>query len=210
MDIIVVNTDGVEFSSLEKYLGCVSEGRRKAVLAKKNEEQRVQSLVGGLLLRSEIAKRTGLPISRQVFEKGAHGKPYLKGARLQFSLSHTNGAVCAAFSDDGEIGVDIERRDRRVTQPLKAKVLCENERAQVLSDEDFVRVWVKKEAFLKRTGIGLATKLCGADTTMLPDLTVLDCGEYFVGAAGKGAAGSLLTVIPVDELLVKFDAGMKK
>lgn len=210
MDILIVKTDGVEFASLGDYLGCVSSARRKAVLAKADEQARIQSLVGGLLLRSEISRRTGIPASRIVFERGAHGKPFLKGGELQFSLSHTKGAVCAAFSAEGEIGVDIERRDRRVTEPLKAKVLCDNERAHISCDEDFVRVWVKKEAFLKRTGIGLATRLCGADTTLIPDLRAFEHGAYFVGAAGKGAENASLSELDISQLLARFEVKGKK
>lgn len=206
MDIFVVETTGVDFASLEKYLSCVSVGRRKAVLDKKQEESRIQSLVGGLLLRAEISERTGVPMKKIAFDKGTHGKPYIKGGGTQFSLSHTKGAVCAAFADDGgEIGVDIERRDRRASEALKQKTLSENERALVTCDAAFVRIWVKKEAFLKRTGIGLATKLNGADTTLIPDVAVFECGEYFIGASGKGAEQANIVVLPLSELLAKFD-----
>ncbi|MBE6900886.1 MAG: 4'-phosphopantetheinyl transferase superfamily protein [Ruminococcaceae bacterium] len=206
MDIFVVDISGVEFSSLERYLDCVSAGRRKVVLDKKQEESRIQSLVGGLLLRSEISKRTGAPMKKIVFDKGAHGKPYIKGGGIQFSLSHTKGAVCAAFADDeGEIGVDIERRDRRASEALKRKTLSENEKALVTSDAAFVRIWVKKEAFLKRTGIGIATKLNGADTTLIPDVAAFECGEYFVGASGKGVEQANIVMLPLSELLARFD-----
>ena len=204
MDIFVVETKGADFASLEKYLVCVSPARRKAVLDKAQEENRIQSLVGGLLIRSELSYRTGIPIKKLCFERGAHGKPYLKGADAQFSLSHTKGAVCAAFSDDGEIGVDIERGDRRASEALMRKVLCENERQAVHSDADFVNVWVKKEAFLKRTGIGLATKLCGADTTLLPDIAAFSCGDFIVGAAGKGALQANVCMLELDDLLARF------
>lgn len=206
MDIFVVETKEADFASLEKYLGCISPSRRKAVLAKAHEEGRIQSLVGGLMLRSEISKRTGIPIDKILFDKGVHGKPYVKGGSIQFSLSHTNGAVCAAFSDsDDEIGIDIERKDRRASEALKRKVLSDNERALVVSDEDFVRIWVKKEAFLKRTGIGLATKLCGADTTLLPDIADHICGNYLIGAAGKNADKASITVLALEQLLSVFD-----
>lgn len=204
MDIFVVETKGVDFASIEKYLVCVSPARRKAVLDKAQEESRIQSLVGGLLIRSELSYRTGIPIKKLAFEKGAHGKPYIKGCDTHFSLSHTNGAVCAAFSADGEIGVDIERGDRRASEALMRKVLCDNERKTVNSDEDFIRIWVKKEAFLKRTGIGLATKLCGADTTLLPDVAAFAYGGYLIGAAGKDAAQANVCVLELSDLLARF------
>lgn len=204
MDIIVVNTSGTEFAQIEKYLSHVSKARRAAVLKKGSDNDKVQSLVAALLVRLELSERLGIPQNKLVFEKGTHGKPYVKGSDMQFSLSHTNGAVCAAFSDSGEIGVDIEMKDRRVSEKLKQRTLSEREREIVQTDEDFIRIWVKKEAFLKRTGIGLATQLCGADTTIISDIAAFDCGRYFVGAAGKNANDAEIKTLDLSELLARL------
>lgn len=205
MDIIVIETTGVQFSDVEKYLGCVSKGRRASVMKKDSDENKVLSLVAGLLVRSEISRRTGIPAGKVVFDKGPHGKPYVKGTKLQFSLSHTKGAVCVAFSEDGEIGIDIERRDRKVSENICSRVLSDNERSLATTDEDIIRIWVKKEAFLKRTGIGIATQLCGADTTLIPDVTAFELNGYFVGAAGRNSGQSSLTEMTLSELLKRFD-----
>lgn len=206
MEIIVVYTAGTEFSRLEKYLGCVSAARKRIVLKKSSDEGRVQSLAAALLVRSELSRRLDTSIKAISFERGAHGKPYIRGGGAQFSVSHTAGAVCAAFSDgDTEIGVDIERRDRRVSGRLKERTLSRDELAQCAADEDFLRMWVKKEAFLKRSGIGLATVICGVDTTKLKDIEAYDCGEYFIGCAGIAAESAVITVLPLDELLRRFD-----
>lgn len=206
MEIIVVYTAGTEFSRLEKYLDCVSAARRNAVLKKSTDEGRVQSLAAALLVRSELSRRLGIPQKDVSFKLGAHGKPYIIGGGAQFSVSHTTGAVCAAFSDDdNEIGVDIECRDRRVSSRLKERALSRDEFLQCADDEDFLRMWVQKEAFLKRSGIGLATVIRGADTTQLKDIAVYDCGEYFIGCAGITADRAEITVLPLDELLRRFD-----
>ncbi len=206
MEIIVIETAGVPFSQLEKYLGCVGKARQASVMKKAQDEMKVQSLVAGLLVRYELSHRTGIPAKKITFEKGPHGKPYVTGGGVQFSLSHTNGAVCAAFSEgDDDIGVDIELRSRKVSDSIRGRVLSERERSLASTGEDFVRIWVKKEAFLKRTGIGIATALCGADTTLLPDLQVFEVGEYFIGAAGKSCAEAVVTRKPLSELLSGLD-----
>lgn len=206
MEIIVVYTSGAEFSALEKYLPCVSKARKAAVLKKASDEDKVQSLAAALLLRSELSKRLGIPHKKVAFEKGAHGKPYIKGGGAQFSVSHTKGAVCVALSDgEAEIGVDIERKDRRISDKLKERTLSKNELAQLTSDEDFLCMWVQKEAFLKRTGIGLTTVIRGVDTTLIKDLAAYDCGEYFVGAAGPTAGEAQVRVLQLEELVARFD-----
>ncbi len=205
MDIIVIETTGVQFSDVEKYLRCVSKGRQASVMKKSSDEHKVLSLVAALLVRSEISRRTGIPAKSIVFEKGAHGKPYIKGTELQFSISHTDGAVCAAFSENGEIGIDIERRDRKVSENIRSRVLSENERRLAVTSEDIIRIWVKKEAFLKRTGIGIATQLCGADTTLLPDICAFEMNGYLIGAAGKDSDKSDLREMKLSDLLKTFD-----
>lgn len=206
MEIIVVCTAGIGFSRIEKYLDCVSAARKRTVLKKSTEEGRVQSLAAALLVRSELSRRLGIPQKSVSFKLGAHGKPYIIGGGAQFSVSHTTGAVCAAFSDgEDEIGVDIERCDRRVSSRLKERALSRDELSQCADDEDFLRMWVQKEAFLKRTGIGLATVICGVDTTQLKDIAAYSCGEYFIGCAGRAADRAEITVLPLDELLQRFD-----
>lgn len=206
MDIYVVETGALSFEDIEGYLSCVSPARRKAVMKKASDSDKVQSLIGGLLLRSELSKLTGLPLRKISFVRGAHGKPYLYGGDAQFSLSHTKGAVCAAVApvEAGEIGVDIELRDRKASDRLKERVLSDGESAVVKTDEDFIRVWVRKESFLKRIGIGVSTDLKGADTAFLPDTADFPCGAYRIGASGKGAAAAEIHIISAEELLSRF------
>jgi phosphopantetheinyl transferase len=203
MDIFLVRTADVSFSDVERYLPLVTKPRQRSVLKKKHDEAKVNALVAELLVLSEITRRTGIPERKIAFTKGSQGKPYLKGSRLQFSLSHTKGAVCAAFSADEEIGIDIERADRKLNERLYARVLSEEERLTVHNGEDFIRAWVQKEAFLKRLGIGITCDLRGVSTTNMPDTATIRFGEYFVGASVKGLSGlSELCVreIPIEEL----------
>ncbi len=205
MDIYVIETAGADYAQVEKYLTLVGSSRRDAVKRKLSEEAKLQSLIAGLLVRSEIAYRLGVDMKKVAFCKGAHGKPYVRGGGVQFSLSHTEGAVCAAFAEDnGDIGVDIERRDRKVSERLKQRTLSENENALVDSDDDFIKLWVKKEAFLKRTGLGIAQGLRGADTTILPDISVYSCGGYYIGISGKGADEANIIHLSLDGLLSRF------
>ena len=73
------------------------------------------------------------------------------------------------------------------------------------STEDLLRLWVQKEAFLKRLGTGIADDLRGADTTLMQDTEALCCGEYIVGVSGRGAGAAQVKVITLDELLRQFD-----
>lgn len=205
MDILLMRIpEKLTWTEIEGYSGCLSHERRNAVLRKKQEGDRINALLSRLLVLSEITSRTGIPERKIKFTYGANGKPYLKGRELEFSLSHTEGAICAAFSTSGEIGVDVERRNRRVSDMLYKRVLSEEEQFHLTSSVDFIRFWVQKEAFLKRLGIGITRDLRGVNSLELPDTASIDCKDVFVGASGKGALDAVVCEITVEEILKRF------
>lgn len=205
MDILLLQTTNeLTWAELEGYMGCLSGARRKGVLKKKNSADRINALLSQLLILSELTGRTGLPLRKIRFEFGTHGKPYLKDGGIWFSLSHTNGAICAAFSDKDEIGIDVERKDRRINEAMYKRVLSDEEAFHLTSNSDFLRFWVQKEAFLKRLGIGITRDLRGVNSLELPDTTVIDHGGFFVGASGKGAQDAKVREISLNELLDRY------
>lgn len=205
MDIILLRTsENLTWTELSGFMGCLDSARRAAVNKKANDADKINALLARLLVTSEINRRTGLSERKIRFTHGTYGKPYLKDSELQFSLSHTKGAVCAAFGEDGEIGVDVERRDRRVNEAMYKRVLSEEERFHATSDADFIRFWVQKEAFLKRLGVGISRDLRGVNSLELPNTAVIDCGDLLVGASGKGALEAGVSEITLNELLDRF------
>lgn len=208
MDILLLRVnEKVTWTEIGGYAGALDSARRAAVEKKKNETDKINSLLSRLLVLSEIERRSKIPRKKIAFRFGTNGKPYLKNGELEFSLSHTTGAVCAAFSvspDSGEIGVDVERRDRRVNEVMYKRVLSDEEQFHTTSDTDFIRLWVQKEAFLKRLGVGITRDLRGVNALHLPDTTVIDCGGLFIGASGKGALEASVTEITLDDLLNRF------
>lgn len=205
MELIVLETAGMELADISPYFAFVTKERQAVVLRKKSPEDKLLALASELLVLSELSRRTGIPVKRIRFVRGAHGKPYVKGGGVEFSLSHTKGAVCVAFSENDEIGVDIERADRKVREGLFERALCDEERSVVHTSEEFIGVWVKKEAFLKRLGIGISKGLKSVNTLILPETCSQKFGEYIVGISGKDADNAQITTLSVKELLARFD-----
>ena len=205
MNILLLRTDEkLTWAEISGYTGCLDSARRKSIDKKKNDGDKINSLLSRLLVISEIKRRTGFSDRKIKFTFGPFGKPYLKNSNLQFSLSHTKGAIVAAFEEGEEIGVDVERRDRRVSDTMYKRVLSEEERFRATSDSDFIRFWVQKEAFLKRLGVGISRDLCGVNVPDLPDTTAIDCGDLLVGISGKGALEASVTEITLEELLNRY------
>jgi 4'-phosphopantetheinyl transferase len=101
-----------------------------------------------------------------------HGRPYVAGAPVDFSVSHSAGWLLVAVVADGLVGVDLELvSDARAVDELANRVLGPAEQEQFLMvrrDERpgwFIWAWARKEAALKLTGHGIAGPLSGLDVT---------------------------------------------
>lgn len=211
MDIILLKyPETASWLELEGYTGCLTRARRNGVLKKKTEDDRKNALLSRLLLLSEIESRTGIMQSKIEFTRGTHGKPYIKGSKLQFSLSHTGSAVCVAFSENGEIGVDIERKDRAIKPELYKRVLCDEELSALENGGNFIRFWVQKEAFLKRLGLGISRDLRGVNTLTLPNTAAVEHGDYFIGISGKDVTDKSEVQVREIELNALLDRYIKR
>lgn len=131
-----------------------------------------------LSLYSELTLRMGLsemleenPDSFQFGSKG-NNKPYiLNQPNIFFNLSHTKNALLCSISNISEIGVDIEK-----IQKIDYKLLNyiahpdEKQSFQIVSSSHhdllFYHIWTRKEAYCKRTGIGILQKLTTINTTI--------------------------------------------
>lgn len=202
---IVVEIGSAEFSQYERLLGLITRHRRESILRKKSESDKLLSLTAGLLLMTELSSREKISPSKIAFSHGAHGKPFLMGSDLQFSLSHTRGAVCAAFARGAEIGVDIESCGRRISDRVIERAFCEEERSAAASREDYIKMWVCKEAFLKRLGIGVTTDLRGVNTLILPDTVSVQRGEFLLGLSGAGADCAEIRSVTMQQLAEKAE-----
>ncbi|MCX5394699.1 4'-phosphopantetheinyl transferase superfamily protein [Streptomyces sp. NBC_00094] len=89
-----------------------------------------------------------------------HGRPVLPDGRLHFSLSHCEGMSLIAVATT-PVGVDIERIPAPHLVAELAEVLHPAESAELAAlardrrPAAFARVWTRKEAYLKGTGVGL-------------------------------------------------------
>ncbi|MES2605203.1 MAG: 4'-phosphopantetheinyl transferase superfamily protein [Pseudomonadota bacterium] len=100
------------------------------------------------------------------FVCNAHGKPELKreaaGLSLSFNLSHTQGLLALAVTQNADIGVDVEAVTRTVDMlALAERFFAPAETAQIkhcAADRQrdcFFGIWTLKEAYVKARGLGL-------------------------------------------------------
>lgn len=125
-------------------------------------------------LRELLGEYLGCTPSEVAFSYSSYGKPALASpaSTLHFNLSHSGGIAAAAFATGGELGIDVERVDRKVDLTVADSYFSpyEIERLHALPAADhpsaFFRIWTRKEAFVKAQGQGLSLPLHGFDVTV--------------------------------------------
>ena len=118
-------------------------------------------------LRRVLAGCLGCGAREVRFAVEKQGKPVLDPwhgpARPAFNLSHAGGhALIAVAGPDTRIGVDLEPLDRDIDVASLAAMILPPEQAPDLlarpepaRTRSFLRIWTRKEAYLKATGTGL-------------------------------------------------------
>ncbi len=125
-------------------------------------------------LRAVLASYTGCAPASLRFVRGAHGKPALAPPAdgPPFNLAHADALIVCAVASRGAVGVDVERVRPIAATRLAARYLSARERAALdaLPPSErgvaFLRVWVRKEAYSKARGQGLALPLTAFDVTV--------------------------------------------
>ena len=165
IDVTIVKIEPELLSTqFEDILPLISKEKMEQVRKYRFLMDRQNSLVGDVVSRIEICKRSGLNNATLSFGKNKYGKPFLKNnADIYFNISHSLNYVAVAI-DDTPVGIDIEEvkevdlkiADRFFAPDELAYVLCvDRQRAT----ERFFEVWTKKESNIKWEGLGLSKPL---------------------------------------------------
>ena len=112
----------------------------------------MRSLGAGLLLLS-VLREYGAQDAE--IEISLYGKPFLRGSRFQFNLSHSGKYAVCSYGY-GDSGIDIEKV-QSVGQDLANRFFHKKESVLVSEggDQMFIRLWTLKECFIKADGRGL-------------------------------------------------------
>lgn len=155
---------GLEKYDAAKMAECLSWFPQERVdnILKINHIQGRREKAATYELLVEMMREEGCLKQLPVFHYDEDGKPRLSNySGLHFNISHCKKAVAVALHH-AEVGIDIECR-RAVSQALMERVCCEEELSRIRSSADaeleFLRLWTRKEALLKCTGVGIRKDL---------------------------------------------------
>jgi 4'-phosphopantetheinyl transferase len=146
------------------------------------ERDRRRFVARRAFLRRILAGYAGVAPASIRYRRSAAGKPELLDSRgLAFSTSQADGLAIVAVATRGEVGVDIERvRPVAEALDLARRMFTERESEHLsslppaLASEAFLRLWTRKEAYVKALGHGLSMPLDGFEVLPLADGGVVE------------------------------------
>src|SRR5688572_17265206 len=134
----------------------------------RHDADRDMFLLGRAMARGLVGAALGVAPTDWPWRDGTRGRPEVDAAAcaLSFNLAHSGGVVVCALTRDAEVGVDVEDRARAALDPqLVARYCSPAERATIDASGDagwqdqFLKHWTLKEAYLKARGLGIALPL---------------------------------------------------
>ncbi len=144
-------------------------------------ETRLQFIGGRWLLRQLLTRTLVSRSPRQwEFTFNACGKPSLVGfAGMHFNISHTQGLIVCALSEERAIGVDIESLKRQVSWREVAGDYFTPREIDDIEDTTpqaqctkFFKYWTLKESLLKAMGLGFTAQPRNISFLLAPDVQV--------------------------------------
>ncbi len=123
--------------------------RREKALSIRNPEERLRSAAAGLLLKFVFGEAQA-----ETLLQNEHGKPLFEHGP-EFCLSHS-GFYAVLTAGNFPLGLDIEA-PTAYNEKVAARCFTPEEQSFARSHENgFCRIWTKKEAVLKASGMGFA------------------------------------------------------
>jgi 4'-phosphopantetheinyl transferase len=165
---------------IEKYLNYFDKDFQKKVLSYKRWQDMQLSLLGRVLLL-KIFEENGISIDEiSNIHYNEFGKPYLKGNPIFFNVSHSGNIVVCAFSEEFEIGIDVESFNHIDIDDFKSQ-MTHFEWDRIFNSDDkiqaFFKYWTQKEAILKAHGKGLMIPLKSFE--VIDDKAIINDETFF-------------------------------
>ena len=144
----------------ELYLGKLPYPLAQRLMKYPTAQDRYHSLCGKLLLQTGLRQLNRTPennyLSKLRYQQ--KGRPYLTDDLTDFNLSHSSELVVCAITEQGRLGVDVQKVIP-IPPQLAQLFLSEHEWdtiSRTLTNEQIIKLWTNKEAIAKLTGNGLS------------------------------------------------------
>jgi len=159
----------ISVGDLELWYSQLTDEERSRAMEFRYYADYVSYIVAHALLRQSVSAIAGVTPNCVRFERAQNGKPELLqdsvAIPIRFNLSHTEGMIMVVLARDVEVGVDVERLDRKFA-PEIVEYLCSADEMQDISllstqrqSVAYIELWTLKEALVKASGQGLTVRM---------------------------------------------------
>ncbi len=164
---VKLNLDDFDMNVLKCILSDDEQNRANSY---KFFQPRKLFILARVRLRQILSLYTDLLPERLVFSYSPQGKPNLVNSggngNITFNMSHSGEISVYAVSLNRNIGIDIEKPDKKVDfESLAKKYFSSGEYETIMElpegekQKAFYRCWTRKEAYIKGKGTGIAQLL---------------------------------------------------
>lgn len=183
MSTVYIFDKSLKYIEKKKMISSLSTESLKAVSKYPIEEDYINSLTGWYLLKNFLEEDYKIKLNDYEIQFNQYGKPYIE-ENIHFNISHSNNFIVIIISKSN-CGIDVEMiNNRQLSKRLVNKILSSNEKREIKNDEDLIKLWTRKEAYLKKEGTGiLLSKLSdNIDYSSVKTLKLKDSknNEYFL------------------------------
>lgn len=207
----------------ERFLRLLDDVEQGRFEAYRQDADKRRFLTGRVLAKTVAAERLGRAVEAVKFDATCedcgkqHGRPYVPGADLTLSISHSGDLIGVAATPAVPVGLDVETATRKADDGLIEYALSPAETAHLtgLTDAEkanaFFIYWTRKEAVMKATGKGLRIPLKSITFSRFDEpARLVESGEAALDPARtrlvdlKAADGyrAAIAVLTTDELSV--------
>jgi 4'-phosphopantetheinyl transferase len=198
-------------SSLEKVLDASERARAERLW---EGPLRTRFIVAQGATRHILARYLGIAAAEVHFDRLSGGKPTVRGAALDFSLSQSGNFAVLAVTVSGRVGVDVEQvrpvseADETAAEMFTPDEACQYENVPVAERPAvWFSGWTRKKAFLKAAAPAGQRPLSSVDVDLAPETTsprVNDGGDtlWFMQSfsPARGFTAALAADFPMDDL----------
>jgi 4'-phosphopantetheinyl transferase len=180
VQIWVAHLDSISSKEIEHFVASLDTLERRRAEKFHSTQDRHRYVAAHGLLRFVLGETLGRPANALVLEKSTEGKPQLRQSRhderrLKFNLSHAASWELIAIGWNRELGVDLESPkslpdDDDSLSQLATTVFSKRELeiwntipSPQTRRAEFLRMWTRKEAYVKATGEGLRHDLANIE-----------------------------------------------
>lgn len=147
--------DDYESFSAEKFAELLPKERAEKYRRLRQKRDKENCVAAYLLLRYALRENG---INSFEIAMSENGKPYLKGEKFFFNISHCSQGVGVAV-DEFPVGLDLQEKGEfkeKIAERFFAVDECKKIKTSADKDESFTRLWTLKESVIKCKGKTLA------------------------------------------------------